>query len=107
MIFWHESSANEPSGASRAGRTWEPNAAGAATAVSTTRAARGSLTRRERFQDGERSGGCGATPGDQAGGTKDERAGADRGDTKRIEAGQEGEHNGIPDLRSPAGAAHR
>src|SRR6202035_3161869 len=28
--FWHESSANEPSGTSRAGRTWEPNVAGVA-----------------------------------------------------------------------------
>jgi hypothetical protein len=42
---------------------------------------------------------------EQAGGTEDERAGADRGDTKRIEAAQEGEHSGIPHLRSPAGAA--
>src|SRR5260370_42180197 len=27
MIFWHESSANEPSGAARSGRAWRPSAA--------------------------------------------------------------------------------
>jgi hypothetical protein len=60
------------------------------TPASTTRAARGVACRRERFQGGQRRGGFGAhrrgvgwRRGRRAG--RRQSAGADRGDTKRIE----------------------
>ena len=57
--------------------------------------------RRSRHSGEGGAPGCGA--GHRAG--PRQCAGANRGDTKRVEAAKEGEHSGIPHLRSPAGAA--
>src|SRR6202011_3846984 len=55
MIFWHESSANEPSGTARDGRAHEPGAAGIPPMPVAGGVARGSLPQTGR---GQRGGSC-------------------------------------------------